>query len=41
VVESECDYIISFNKKDFNDIEKFNLKVIAPKELLEKIGDKL
>jgi len=40
-VESECDYIITFNKKDFKNIEKFNLKVLTPKELLKKIGEKL
>ena len=40
-VESECDYIISFNKKDFKNIEKFNLKILTPKELLKKIGEKV
>jgi len=40
-VESDCDYIISFNKKDFKKIEKFNLEVITPKELLRKIGEKI
>ena len=38
-VESESDYIISFNKKDFIGIEKFNLQVITPKEFLKIIGD--
>lgn len=38
-VESECDYIISFNKKNFKGIDKFNLEVITPKELLRKIGE--
>lgn len=38
-VESECDYIISFNKKDFVGIEKFNLEVITPKEFLRMIGE--
>ncbi|GBD89664.1 hypothetical protein BMS3Abin04_00372 [bacterium BMS3Abin04] len=40
-VESECDYVITFNKKDFKNIEKFNLKALTPKELLKKIGEKL
>jgi len=40
-VESECDYIISFNKKDFKGIDKFNLEVITPKELFIKIGEKV
>lgn len=38
-VESECDYIISFNKKNFKGIDKFNLEVITPKEILRKIGE--
>lgn len=39
-VESECDYIITFNKKDFKNIEKFNLKALTPKEFLKIIGKK-
>lgn len=38
-IESECDYIISFNKKDFIGVEKFNLEVITPKEFLKIIGE--
>ncbi|MBI3125782.1 MAG: putative toxin-antitoxin system toxin component, PIN family [Ignavibacteriales bacterium] len=38
-VESESDYVISFNKRDFTGIEKFNLQVITPKEFLKIIGD--
>lgn len=38
-IESECDYIISFNKKDFVGVEKFNLEVITPKEFLKIIGE--
>ncbi|MBI9072911.1 MAG: hypothetical protein JEY94_15020 [Melioribacteraceae bacterium] len=38
-VESECDYIITFNKKDFIGIEKFNIKILSPKELFKKIGE--
>jgi len=38
-VESECDYIISFNKKDFLGIDKFKLRVITPKEFLSIIGE--
>ena len=38
-VESECDYIVSHNVKDFKDINKFNLKAITPQELLRKIGE--
>ncbi len=38
-VESECDYIVSFNKKDYVGAEKFNLEVITPKEFLKIIGE--
>jgi putative PIN family toxin of toxin-antitoxin system len=36
-VESEADFIISFNKKDFKEIDKFNLEVLTPKEFLIKL----
>lgn len=39
-VESNSDYIITFNKKDFQGIEKFNIKTLTPKEFLSIIGDK-
>ena len=35
--ESNADYIISFNKKDFVGVEKFNVEVITPKEFLKII----
>ena len=38
-VESESDYIISFNKKDFIGVDKFNLQVKTPKEFLTIIGE--
>ncbi len=38
-VESECNYIVTHNIKDFKDIKKFNLKAITPQELLRKIGE--
>ena len=40
-VESESDYIISFNKKDFYGVGKFNIEVITPKELFIKMGESL
>ncbi|QQS36116.1 MAG: putative toxin-antitoxin system toxin component, PIN family [Ignavibacteriales bacterium] len=39
-VEAGCDFIITFNKKDFKGIEKFGLKILSPKELLKLIGEK-
>jgi putative PIN family toxin of toxin-antitoxin system len=38
-VESECDYIITFNVKDFAEAEKFGIKAIKPKEFLQIIGE--
>jgi putative PIN family toxin of toxin-antitoxin system len=38
-VESECDYIVTFNKKDFDGIEKFGIRTITPKEFLKLIGE--
>jgi len=37
-VESESDFIISYNKKDFENIERFGLKALAPQEFLKLIG---
>ena len=38
-VESESEYIITYNKSDFKGVEKFGVKAIAPKEFLKKIGE--
>jgi putative PIN family toxin of toxin-antitoxin system len=40
-VESECDFIITFNKNDFEGVEKFGIKIITPKEFLKVIGEKI
>ena len=39
-VESECDYIIIFNKRDYEGVESFGIKVITPKEFIKVIGEK-
>jgi len=36
-VESESDFIISYNKKDFRNISQFGLKVLTPLEFLKLI----
>lgn len=38
-VESGCDFIVTFNVKDFAGTEKFGIEVITPQELLRKLGD--
>lgn len=38
-VEANCDYIVTFNKRDFEGAEMFNVKVISPGEFLRIIGE--
>ena len=38
-VSAECEFIITFNKKDFGGIGQFGLKAMTPKEFLEIIGE--
>ena len=38
-VAAECDFIITFNKKDFARSESFGMKIVSPKEFLEIIGE--
>jgi hypothetical protein len=33
-----CDYILTYNRKDFVGIEQFHTKILDPKEFLLKIG---
>jgi putative PIN family toxin of toxin-antitoxin system len=37
---AKANYIITYNQKDFRGVkEKFNIKVITPKEFLQKVGE--
>lgn len=38
-VEAQCEYIISFNKRDFAGVEQFGLQVLTPQEFLKRIGE--
>ena len=38
-VIAKCDYIISYNKKDFIGAEKFGIQVLDAREFLREIGD--
>ena len=38
-VESQCDAIVTYNKRDFEGIDRFGLRAITPKEFLEEIGE--
>ena len=38
-VESECQYIVTHNIKDFSMADKFNVAVITPQDFLRQIGE--
>ena len=38
-VEASCDGIVTYNKKDFEGIERFGLRTVTPKEFLIEIGE--
>ncbi len=38
-VESNCDYIVTFNQKDFAEAKKFGIKAVKPSEFLRIIGE--
>ena len=38
-VESGCEYIVTFNTKDFVGVEKFGVSAIRPQEFLRKLGE--
>jgi putative PIN family toxin of toxin-antitoxin system len=37
-VKAECDFIVTFNEKDFTGIEQFGLEALAPADFLKRIG---
>ena len=37
-VESQSEYIITFNKRDFKGIDKFGIKVVTPQQFMFEIG---
>ena len=38
-VESNCDFIVTYNLKDFSEAAKFNVKAITPYQFLREIGE--
>lgn len=38
-IESQSDYIITYNKKEFKGSERFGIQTLTPKELLMKMGE--
>ena len=38
-VAGHCDFIVTYNKKDFAEAPSFGLELLTPKEFLQKIGE--
>lgn len=38
-VAAACDYIITYNTKDFEGVEDFGVQAITPADFLERIGE--
>ena len=38
-VETEVEYIVTHNLKDFHGVDHFGIKAFPPKEFLQKIGE--
>lgn len=37
-VAAQSDYIVTFNKRDFQGSEQFGISLLTPQELLVKLG---
>lgn len=38
-ITANCDFIVTYNKRDFEGVESLGVQVITPREFLEKIGE--
>ncbi len=38
-VESQADFIITFNQRDLQEAKKFGIKVVKPKQFLKTVGE--
>lgn len=38
-VASNCDYLVTYNKRDFRGVEKFGIRVVDSREFLQAIGE--
>jgi putative PIN family toxin of toxin-antitoxin system len=38
-VAGQCDVIVTYNRRDFQELERFALRVLEPKEFLQEIGE--
>jgi predicted nucleic acid-binding protein len=37
-VAAQCDYIITYNRKDFQGVEQFGIEVLDPRTFLQQLG---
>ncbi len=38
-VSARCDFIVTYNQRDFEGVEQFGISVLTAKEFLQKIGE--
>jgi putative PIN family toxin of toxin-antitoxin system len=38
-VTASCDFIVTYNQDDFEEARQFGIRVVTPKEFLQKIGE--
>ncbi len=38
-VTANCDFIVTYNREDYQGVEAFGLRVMTPKEFLQEIGE--
>lgn len=38
-VSASCDFIVTYNTRDFQGVERFRVRTVTPKEFLQEIGD--
>lgn len=39
-VKAQCDYLVTFNVRDFQGSEQFGIKIVTPIEFLQAIGER-
>ncbi len=37
-IEARCEFIVSYNKQDFGNLDTFGIRVVTSKEFLQHIG---
>ena len=39
-VKAQCDYVVTFNVRDFQGSDQFGIKIVTPNEFLQAIGER-